>query len=154
MPIFAVIIELHMIDNFLMENFHKSYSCFAISVCPIPQIPRHLLRPLRVRHGRQRQRQHQRRRQRSTRGSSRTANSGEEMEIDPSPADLKIFEPDFGVLKAEPSMSSIVNPSVGEDDDVAGNVIVKRKKKFEKLSHKFGRSGSLAKRLPQIMHLR
>jgi hypothetical protein len=39
------------------------------------------------------------------------ANSGEEMEIDPSPADLKIFEPDFGTLKAEPPMSSIVVPS-------------------------------------------
>jgi hypothetical protein len=52
------------------------------------------------------------------------ANSGEEMEIDPSPADLKIFQPDFGTFIAEPSMSSIVNPSVGEDDDVAGNVIV------------------------------
>jgi hypothetical protein len=64
------------------------------------------------------------------------ANSGEEMEIDPSPADLKIFEPDFGTLKAEPPMSSIVVPStsMGEDDDVAGkNVIVKRKSlKFRK----------------------
>jgi hypothetical protein len=124
-----VIFELHMIDNFLMENFFQSLNhalpfqcalfpkslviCYDLCVYDMADNRQH-----------QRQRQHQRRVANAPPEEAPAANSGEEMEIDPSPADLKIFQPDFGTLIAEPSMSSIVNPSVGEDDDVAGNVIV------------------------------